>query len=327
MTPTIAVAVLFSALLHAIWNSLAHNVNDRLVGFALIGVVDMVGGGALALIAGFPPAGAWPFIIASAVLHVAYNLLLLASYQLGEFSQMYPLARGTSPWIVALVSVVVLGNDLPPRELAGVVAISAGLAALVFIGGRPSRHDVPALTAALLTGVMIAAYTVVDGLGVREAPLAAYIGWMFLLQGPPIAVLAVIRRGGDHGRSDLAGRLLDRAVGADQRGPGADRRAAGDEHRLRCTDRDGVPRRAARRPARDRIGGGVGRGGADQRGLTSAAIAVDSAACASSAEISPAMTARAIPSAAPRIAWMAASGISPLSAKGSSAFRHLLPKV
>lgn len=196
MTPIIALAVLFSALLHAIWNSLAHSVNDRLVGFALIGVVDMAGGGALAAIAGFPPADAWPFIIASAALHVAYNLLLLASYQLGEFSQMYPLARGTSPWIVALVSVVVLGNDLPPGELAGVMAISAGLAALVFIGGRPRRHDIPALTAALLTGVMIAAYTVVDGLGVMEAPLAAYIGWMFLLQGPPIAVLALIRRRG-----------------------------------------------------------------------------------------------------------------------------------
>lgn len=58
MTPIIALAVLFSALLHAIWNSLAHNVNDRLVGFALIGAVDMVGGGALALLAGFPPGGA-----------------------------------------------------------------------------------------------------------------------------------------------------------------------------------------------------------------------------------------------------------------------------
>lgn len=196
MTPIIVLAVLLSALLHAVWNSLAHSVNDRLVGFALIGVVDMVGGGALALAAGFPPAGAWPFIIGSAALHVAYNLLLLASYQLGEFSQMYPLARGTSPWIVALVSVTVLGNDLPPAELAGVIAISAGLAALVFIGGRPGRRDIPALAAALLTGVMIAAYTVVDGIGVMEAPLAAYIGWMFLLQGPPIAALAVVRRRG-----------------------------------------------------------------------------------------------------------------------------------
>jgi drug/metabolite transporter (DMT)-like permease len=196
MTPTIAAAVLLSALLHAVWNSLAHNVSDRLAGFAFIGLVDTVGGGVLALIAGLPPAGAWPFIIASAALHVAYNLGLLASYELGEFSQMYPLARGTSPWVVALVSVLALGDDLPLSELAGVIAISAGLIALVFIGGRPHRRDVPALSAALLTGLMIAAYTVVDGLGVREAPLAAYIGWMFLLQGPPIVVLAALRRRG-----------------------------------------------------------------------------------------------------------------------------------
>ncbi|WP_304107382.1 DMT family transporter [Mycolicibacterium bacteremicum] len=196
MTPTIVAAVLFSALLHATWNALAHRVDDRLVGFALIGAVDTVGGGALALWAGLPPAGAWPYIIASAVLHVAYNLLLLTSYRLGEFSQMYPLARGTSPWIVAIISVTVLGHALPLAELAGVVAISVGLIALVFIGGRPRRRDSPALTAAVLTGLTIAAYTVVDGLGVQQAPLAAYIGWMFLLQGPPLVLLAVIRRRG-----------------------------------------------------------------------------------------------------------------------------------
>ena len=99
MTPSIVAAVLFAAVLHAVWNSLAHAVDDRLMGFAMIALVDMVGGGALAACGGLPPAGAWPFIIASALVHVAYNLLLLASYQLGEFSQMYPLARGTSPWV------------------------------------------------------------------------------------------------------------------------------------------------------------------------------------------------------------------------------------
>ena len=149
----------------------------------------------MAAFSGPPPAGAWPFIVASAALHVAYNLLLLASYQLGEFSQMYPLARGTSPWVVALVSVTVLGRHLPITELAGVLLVSGGLIALVLIGGRPSRKDLPALAAAVLTGLMIAAYTVIDGLGVMHAPLFAYTGWMFLLQAPPIAVLAVIRRG------------------------------------------------------------------------------------------------------------------------------------
>ena len=195
MTLTIVFAVLFSALLHATWNSLAHAVSDRLVGFALIGVADAIGGGLMVAFAGLPPAGAWPFIIASAALHVVYNLLLLLSYQLGEFSQMYPLARGTSPWVVALVSVVVLGRELPIAELAGVLAVSAGLIALVFIGGRPGRKDLPAITAAVLTGLAIASYTVVDGLGVMEAPLFAYTGWLFLLQGPPIAILAAIRRG------------------------------------------------------------------------------------------------------------------------------------
>lgn len=196
MTPTITAAVLFSALLHATWNSLAHAVNDRLVGFALIGVVDSLGGAALALIAGLPPAGAWPFIIASAALHVAYNLLLLASYELGEFSQMYPLARGTSPLVVALISVSVLGHGLPIGELAGILAISGGLIGLVCVGGRPGRADLPALGAAVLTGLMIAAYTVIDGEGVMHSPLPAYIGWMFFLQGPPIIVLAAFRRRG-----------------------------------------------------------------------------------------------------------------------------------
>jgi drug/metabolite transporter (DMT)-like permease len=196
MTTTIVLAVLFSALLHASWNSLAHAVDDRLVGFALIGVVDCVGGAAMALIAGPPPSGAWPFIIASAALHVAYNLMLLASYQLGEFSQMYPLARGTSPWVVALVSVVFLGHSLPMVQLAGVLTVSAGLIALVLIGGRPSLKNLPAVATAVLTGLIIAAYTVVDGIGVQQTPLLAYIGWMFFLQGPPIAVLAVARRRG-----------------------------------------------------------------------------------------------------------------------------------
>ena len=195
MTLSIVLAVLFSALLHAIWNSLVHAVPDRLVGFALIGMVGAVGGAALAVFAGLPPSGAWPFIAASALVHVAYNLSLMASYQLGEFSQMYPLARGTSPWVVALISVVVLDRELPITELAGVLTVSAGLIGLVLVGGLPGRRDVPAIAAALLTGLMIAGYTVIDGVGVMHAPVLAYTGWLFLLQGPPIAVIALVRRG------------------------------------------------------------------------------------------------------------------------------------
>lgn len=197
MTPLIVFAVLGSALLHATWNSLAHAVPDRLVCISLIGLVDAIGGAVMIAFAGLPPAGAWPFIIASAVLHVAYALLLAASYELGEFSQMYPLARGTSPWVVALVSVFLLGHPLPPAELLGVLAVSGGLLGLVLVGGLPGRKQLPALGVATLTGLMIAGYTVVDGLGVNQAPLLAYSGWMFLLEGLPMPLIALARRRGD----------------------------------------------------------------------------------------------------------------------------------
>jgi drug/metabolite transporter (DMT)-like permease len=193
----VVAAALAAAVLHAIWNAMAHAISDRLIGFAPIGVAYTGVSAVVVAFTGPPPAEAWAFIIASAIVHVAYQLLLLASYQLGEFSQVYPLARGTSPWVVALISVTVLGRDLPTPELAGVLVVSAGLIGLVFVGGRPTRKQLPALAAAFATGLMIATYTVIDGLGVAHSPVAAYAGWMFLLQGPAMPLLAVVRRGRD----------------------------------------------------------------------------------------------------------------------------------
>ena len=191
----VVAAALAAAVLHAIWNAMAAGISDRLVGFALIGVAYTGVCAVVVAVTGPPPAAAWVFILASAAVHVVYQLLLLASYQLGEFSQVYPLARGTSPWVVALISVTVLGRDLPALELAGVLVVSAGLMSLVFLGGRPSRAQLPALASAFGTGLMIAGYTVIDGLGVTAAPVATYAGWMFLLQGPALPLLALRRRG------------------------------------------------------------------------------------------------------------------------------------
>jgi drug/metabolite transporter (DMT)-like permease len=191
----VVAAVLGAAVLHAVWNAVAHGISDRLVGFALIGL-SYTGCSAIAvLITGPPPVHAWPSIIISAALHVVYQLLLMAGYRLGQFSQVYPLARGTSPWVVAVVSTVVLDQPLPPAPLLGVLVISAGLFSLVFIGGRPEWSQLPALATAVGTGVVIAGYTVIDGVGVHHADVLTYAGWMFLLQGPALPLLAVaIRR-------------------------------------------------------------------------------------------------------------------------------------
>ena len=189
-------AVLLAALLHAGWNAVAHAVPDRQVGFFLLNLAVAAVAIPFLPFTGLPAAAAWPFLLGSVVLHAAYNLLLLRSYQLGDFGQTYPLARGTAPLVVAVVSVTVVGQPLGLREAVGVLTVSAGLLVLVLGRGR-FRAGRPAVAAALLTGLAIASYTVLDGVGVRRADATVgYIAWLFALQGPLIAMLVAGRRRG-----------------------------------------------------------------------------------------------------------------------------------
>jgi drug/metabolite transporter (DMT)-like permease len=209
-------AVLLAAVLHAVWNALAHAIHDQLVGFALIGVAVTLGGLVIVLVSPLPARACWPYLVASAVLHVVYNLLLMRSYRLGEFGQVYPIARGTSPLLVAVAGAVFVGEELSIVQLLGVVFISTGLGALVLVGGVPTREARPAIVAAVMTGVVIASYTTSDGLGVRSAEtVAGYTGWLFLLQGPVLPLAAIVARRGrlwgqlrPHLLAGLAGGLL-----------------------------------------------------------------------------------------------------------------------
>ncbi|MFK0191009.1 EamA family transporter [Kitasatospora sp. NPDC090308] len=189
--------VLAAALLHAVWNALVHGVRDRMAGIAQMNLVFVAFGGALALFVPPPGAGALPYLLASAALQTGYQLLLVRAYGLGDFGQLYPIARGTSPAVVALLSATVLHRPLPAGQFAAVVVISLGLAGLALVGGVPGRDQLPAIGAALGNGVLIAGYTVVDAGGVRAAHSAAgYIAWMFLLQGLAVlAAVVAVRRG------------------------------------------------------------------------------------------------------------------------------------
>jgi len=191
----VVAAVLLAAVLHAVWNAIAHASIDRLATFALIGIASTVCGAAMVLVAPTPARASWAFIGTSAVLHTSYDLLLMRGYRHGEFGQVYPLARGTSPWLVALTASVFAHETLTAPRLLGVVVVSAGLVSLVLAGGRPTHADRPAIVAAVLTGVAIAVYTTVDGLGVRYAGTAGgYAGWLFLTMGPILPVFAILTR-------------------------------------------------------------------------------------------------------------------------------------
>ncbi|QKW22601.1 EamA family transporter [Kitasatospora sp. NA04385] len=192
----VPVVVLAAALLHAVWNALVHGVRDRMAGTAQMNLVFAAFGAALALFVPPPGAAALPYLLASAALQTGYQLLLVRAYGLGDFGQMYPIARGTSPAVVALLAATVLHRPLPAGQLAAVAVISLGLAGLALVGGLPGRARLPAVAAALGNGVLIAGYTVVDAGGVRAAhSTAGYIAWMFLLQGLAVlAAVAAVRR-------------------------------------------------------------------------------------------------------------------------------------
>jgi uncharacterized membrane protein len=142
---SVVLAVLFAAVLHASWNAITHALDDRLVGFVLISVGHIICAGIMVRAAPTPAHASWPFIAVSAALHVAYNLLLMRCYQLGDFSQVYPLSRGSSPWLVAVAAAAFAGESLAPVRLLGIVVISIGLACLVFAGGIPSHSQLPLL--------------------------------------------------------------------------------------------------------------------------------------------------------------------------------------
>ncbi|MBV2153262.1 DMT family transporter [Kitasatospora sp. SUK 42] len=189
-------AVLAAAVLHAVWNGLAHRIPDKLVGFALINLTYTACALVLVAVNPLPAAASWPYLLASVAVQVTSTVLLLRAYQLGDFGQMYPIARGSAPLLVALLSVTVLGQHLGAGELVGVAVISCGLIGLAFAQGIPGRAQLPALGAAAGTGVMIALYTVLDGSGVRHAgTVGGYVAWLFLLQGPTLALIVRARRG------------------------------------------------------------------------------------------------------------------------------------
>ncbi|MBO2465934.1 EamA family transporter [Actinomadura violacea] len=213
---TVALAVIFAGMLHATWNAIAKGAPDRWASFALIGLGEALVVVPLALIGGPPDRAAWPWLVASAVVHVVYMGLLLAAYQLGDFSQVYPLARGSAPLIVAVVAAVALGERLTWAQDAGVAAICGGLGVLAFAGRRDSagadggagnggdggtaggakERDPRAVVAALLTGVSIAGYTLLDGVGVRHSGgSVAYTSWLFAIQAPVTVALVLALRG------------------------------------------------------------------------------------------------------------------------------------
>jgi drug/metabolite transporter (DMT)-like permease len=184
--------VLAAAAMHAVWNAMLKTGGDRFWWMTVLCVSQGMIAAAVCAFAPVPPAPAWPLILASAAVHLIYQLLLVRTYGAGDFSQAYPIARGTSPLLVAIGGAVVAGEVPTPISAAGIVLVAGGLLAM----GRPDPHRPARLLAAIGTGLSIAAYTVIDGVGARLAGHSlSYIAWMSVVwMGMTMIAYLLIRR-------------------------------------------------------------------------------------------------------------------------------------
>lgn len=195
MTPVVLGAVLFAAVLHGTWNAIAKAIPDRLVSSALIGLVHLVVGGLACIFLPVPEPAAWPALLASVLLQTAYLIMLTAAYARTEFSKAYPLTRGVAVVVVTIVSVGVLREPLSTLQVLGVVVVAVALLGLAFAGGG-DRGRARDLLMPVLVGLVVASYTLVDGVGVRASGAAlGYAAWLFFLQGItlPVACLVLSR--------------------------------------------------------------------------------------------------------------------------------------
>jgi len=191
--PPLAIALaLSSALIHASWNALLKGGRDRLADAFLV-AVGCVGVGLLLIaFVGPPNAGAWPYLIASLVVHALYWTCVIKGYDAGELSHVYTLSRGLAPAIVAI------GAAIAAKEIPG-IGHGAGIA-LVCVGVLCVGFSVHAPLRATLwggaTALTIAAYSLIDALGARAAQNAlVYVAWVTLFTGLPMGVFTFVRRG------------------------------------------------------------------------------------------------------------------------------------
>jgi drug/metabolite transporter (DMT)-like permease len=188
---TVAI-VLAAAAIHAFWNLIVARADDTQATLSVALVVSVLVGLPFALLRWNVRPEAWPFIVASSVIELGYFWLLTTAYRRAEMSLVYPIARGSAPVLVLLVSVFVLGVGTSLAQAAGVGLVGLGV---VLVRGMRRGARLADVGLALAVAAFIAAYTLVDKEGVRYADPVTYVTLILIV--PAIASIAfVASRGG-----------------------------------------------------------------------------------------------------------------------------------
>jgi drug/metabolite transporter (DMT)-like permease len=183
MFSEVGALVLLAALMHAGWNAMLHGSKDRYLSMSWICLAMSILAAVAIFFLPLPAASSWPYIAISGIVHVLYNLFLVNAYETGDLGMAYPIARGSSPLLVTFGALLFANENLTLLHALGTLLVSAGIVFLALQRGQVTRRG---LATAFLTGATIALYTVIDGMGVRQAggtivAAASYTAWLFLL--------------------------------------------------------------------------------------------------------------------------------------------------
>ena len=185
--------ILIAALSHAVCHSILKNNKNPLGILGVTSIFEIIIFTPLVLSVPFPTTYIWILIILSAVLHGLYRLLVVYSYQYGDLSFIYPIARGSSSLLLAIISIIYLSDKI---SLIGFIAILVVCIGLFLISYSDKlKFNYTAFGLGFLTAIMITTYTLVDGIGVRNSPNPyTFLYWMLLLNGTPALVVSSLFR-------------------------------------------------------------------------------------------------------------------------------------
>ena len=183
MSPFIFGMVLLAAFLHASWNVVVKISADRFHAMYLLQVLMGFMGVAMLFVFPFPLQPAWPYALASGLLHTGYNIFLARSYKHGDLGLVYPVARGTAPLLTLIGTQIFAHDALTPITKAGIIVLITGIWLIALSADIFKAHRATFLYA-LGTSVFIGCYTVVDGLGGRvSGDASGYTGLLFVFDG------------------------------------------------------------------------------------------------------------------------------------------------
>ena len=191
-TSIVFLLILFAALCHAGWSTIVkHHKSFSIMGMTCI--VEIIVFTPLVFFVPFPSLEIWYFIIASVILHGFYRLSVIYSYKFGDLSFVYPIARGGSSLLIVILTLIILQEHISLLGFVGILTVCIGI--LLISYSKNHKFNFSAFILAASTALLIAIYTIIDGMGVRLSENKfSYLFWLLLLNGIPLLLISIFSK-------------------------------------------------------------------------------------------------------------------------------------